>query len=148
MDKSKICPECLRSRWIRRIERLMANQDIRNLIAQAGVRHYEVAKQIGIGEQTLCVWLREELPKEKKARIKNAILDVAKSKGVSHYTTDELSKKLTVDDLLQRFERLMDDLESELDVYDRVSTISLKDAISNAVGYMEAAWLEFPREDL
>ncbi len=50
-----------------------ANQDIRRKIRILDLKHWQVAKEIGITEGTLCVWLRSPLSKEKKTKINNAI---------------------------------------------------------------------------
>lgn len=39
----------------------MSNKQIRQIIKKKRLRHYEVAKEIGISPYTLSVWLRYEL---------------------------------------------------------------------------------------
>lgn len=51
----------------------MANQELRDAIARAGLRHWQVALAAGISEATLCVWLRTPLNDIRLERIKNAI---------------------------------------------------------------------------
>jgi len=50
-----------------------ANQEIREAIKKKRLRHYEVADVLGVSKETLCIWLRKELPKEKKEKILKAI---------------------------------------------------------------------------
>lgn len=47
----------------------MSNEDIRGAIKVNGLKHYEIAKYLGISETTLVRHLRYELPKEEKERI-------------------------------------------------------------------------------
>lgn len=49
------------------------NIDIRNMIAEAGLKHWEVADAIGVNESTLCVWLRKPLANERRRRVLAAI---------------------------------------------------------------------------
>lgn len=51
----------------------MNNLELRMMIKQNRLRHYEVAEEIGISEFTFCKWLREELPEEKKKIVIAAI---------------------------------------------------------------------------
>lgn len=51
----------------------MANTDIRRQIAEAGLKHWEVADAIGVNEATLCVWLRKPLTGERRSRVNDAI---------------------------------------------------------------------------
>jgi len=62
----------------------MKNLDVRAAISQSRFRHYEVSAAIGISEYTLSIWLRTELPQEKKLRILNAVekLKVGTAQGV------------------------------------------------------------------
>ena len=49
-----------------------ANQDIRRSLAANGIRHWELAKAMGIGESTLCKYLRtEQSPGRKKEMLDN-----------------------------------------------------------------------------
>ena len=51
----------------------MANLEIRQLIREKRLKHYEVAAALGIAETTFCRWLRTELPEEWKIKIKEVI---------------------------------------------------------------------------
>ena len=51
----------------------MANAEIRELIFNHRLRHYEVAGQLRVSECTLSRWLRTELPPTKKREILEAI---------------------------------------------------------------------------
>lgn len=51
----------------------MYNLEIRMKIKQNRLRHYEVAREIGISEATFCRWLREEMNKDKKELVSSAI---------------------------------------------------------------------------
>ncbi len=58
-----------------------ANQDIRNLIAEKRLRKWEVAKQVGISDGRFSVWLRVEMPEERKKRVLNAISQLTEATG-------------------------------------------------------------------
>jgi len=51
----------------------MHNQEIRATIRNSRLRHYEVAEAAGVSPYTLSVWLRSEMPKEKKDVVNGAI---------------------------------------------------------------------------
>ena len=51
----------------------MKNLEIRMMIKNNRLYHYEVAAKLGVSEYTLCRWLREELSDEKKGKILEAI---------------------------------------------------------------------------
>lgn len=51
----------------------MYNLEIRMKIKQNRLCHYEVAREIGISEATLCRWLREEMNKDRKELVSSAI---------------------------------------------------------------------------
>lgn len=53
----------------------MANEDIRRLIRDNYMRHWELAEQLGISESTLVRKLRKELTTEEKEIIKKEILN-------------------------------------------------------------------------
>lgn len=57
----------------------MKNIDIRDEIAKKRLRHWEVARAIGISPERFSVWLRQELPNEKKEVIFEAINRLATS---------------------------------------------------------------------
>lgn len=47
----------------------MNNRDIRELIAKRRLKHFEVAKALGVTQYTFSHWLQEELTEEKKKRL-------------------------------------------------------------------------------
>ena len=51
----------------------ICNIDIRNALRENGIKYWEAAKEIGISSQTLTVWLRKELPADRKENILAAI---------------------------------------------------------------------------
>lgn len=57
----------------------MKNMDIREEIEKKRLRHWEVAKEVGISPERFCVWLRQELPSEKKEMIFEAINKLSNS---------------------------------------------------------------------
>lgn len=54
----------------------MKNENIRLFIKQSGLKHWQVAKALGIGESTFVRWLREELPETEKEKILAIISEV------------------------------------------------------------------------
>ena len=58
----------------------MSNEEIRKRMRIADVKQWEVADAIGVHEATLCVWLRHELPTEKRDKILKAIEKLGKEK--------------------------------------------------------------------
>lgn len=54
----------------------MANAEIRTLIFEHRLKHYEVASRMHISESTFSRWLRKELPLEKKQEVLKAINDL------------------------------------------------------------------------
>ncbi|AWC45818.1 hypothetical protein CG477_016770 [Bacillus cytotoxicus] len=52
---------------------MKANQDIRTAITEAGVKYWQVGEMVGVSPNTFTVWLRKELPREKKELIFQAI---------------------------------------------------------------------------
>ena len=56
---------------------LQNNVEIRTEIQKRGLRYWQVADLLGIGETTLSRWLRKELPEEKK----NLILEVIRKES-------------------------------------------------------------------
>ncbi|WP_455721171.1 hypothetical protein [Agathobacter sp.] len=58
----------------------MANLDIRQKIYDAGLKHYEIAKEIGVSSFTLSVWLRDDLDGERLERVNNAIESLKKKR--------------------------------------------------------------------
>ena len=59
---------------------MRANQDIRAAMTNNGVKFWECAEKMKISPSTLTVWMRHELPAEKKEIIFNAINEIAKGK--------------------------------------------------------------------
>ncbi len=51
----------------------MYNLEVRLKIKQNRLRHYEVARALGITEYTFCKWLREEMNEERKSLVLSAI---------------------------------------------------------------------------
>ena len=47
----------------------MKNLQIRQALKESNIKHWQLAEMLGIGESTLCVKLRKELPTEEKERI-------------------------------------------------------------------------------
>lgn len=58
----------------------MHNVEIRKAIADARLRHYEVASAIGISSFTLSVWLRTELTDERLERVQTALTSLTSRK--------------------------------------------------------------------
>ena len=70
---------------------LKANEDVRRFIRAHDVRTYEVARHLGVHENTLLRWLRDELPEDRKEMIKIAVTEVAEendrlSQLIENYT--------------------------------------------------------------
>ncbi|MBQ8767172.1 MAG: hypothetical protein IJZ16_10260 [Clostridia bacterium] len=51
----------------------LANKEIRNRAKAAGVRFWQISKEIGVSEATLTRMLREELPENEANRLKTVI---------------------------------------------------------------------------
>lgn len=49
------------------------NQDIREKAKKAGVMQWQIAEKLNVSATTICIWLRSELPEEKKNIIMKAI---------------------------------------------------------------------------
>ena len=49
------------------------NEQLRQQIRDSRVRHYEIARKIGISEFTLSRWLRDELSSDREELIRRAI---------------------------------------------------------------------------
>ena len=58
---------------------IMSNLDVRQAISESGLKHWELASMLGIGESTLCKKLRFELSDEEKARIYKVISENKKA---------------------------------------------------------------------
>ena len=57
---------------------MIANKGIRELIEKNNIKHWRVALQLGVSEQTLVRWLRVPLPKDKEDAIRNAVSQIVK----------------------------------------------------------------------
>ncbi|MFT8470901.1 MAG: hypothetical protein ABF661_08185 [Oenococcus sp.] len=59
-----------------------ATQSIKSVIKNASFKQWQVAKQIGINETTLIVWLRDEasLDTDRKNRVLTAIKELSNGK--------------------------------------------------------------------
>lgn len=51
----------------------MANMEIRNMLFQCNLKHWEIADRLGVSATTFSRWLRTELPPTKKREIIEAI---------------------------------------------------------------------------
>ena len=51
----------------------MKNLEIRQKLKESNIKHWELADLLGIGESTLCVMLRKELPDSERERILHII---------------------------------------------------------------------------
>lgn len=60
-----------------------ANEDVRALAREKGVRLWQIADCIGIHEKTLVCRMRKELPEEQKKEICCIINDLSEVRGVS-----------------------------------------------------------------
>ena len=58
----------------------MANKIIREELKERGVRHWELAHELGVSEQTLVRWLRFELSEERQLYMLIKIEEIAKRK--------------------------------------------------------------------
>ena len=58
----------------------MANKIIRDELKTRGVRHWELAHELGISEQTLVRWLRFELDEERQLDMLMKIEEITKRK--------------------------------------------------------------------
>lgn len=59
----------------------MNNQELRNYIRKHGVRHWELAKELGISESTFCRWMRSEFTPEEQEAIKRATDYLSRKEG-------------------------------------------------------------------
>jgi len=51
----------------------IANTEIRFQAFEAGLKHWQIAAELGVTSETFSKWLRTELPPEKKLTIMEAI---------------------------------------------------------------------------
>ena len=58
----------------------MANKIIREELKERGVRHWELAHELGVSEQTLVRWLRFELDEDRQLEMLMKIEEIAKRK--------------------------------------------------------------------
>lgn len=54
----------------------MENLKIRQEMYKAGIKHYELAQEIGITHVTLSAWMREELTGERLERVNSALTNL------------------------------------------------------------------------
>ena len=52
---------------------MQKNLNIRKRIADAKLRHWQVADELGVSQSLLSIWLRHELPPDKQLLIMSAI---------------------------------------------------------------------------
>ena len=57
-----------------------ANQDVRQMISDAGVKHWMVASALNISKDTFCIWLRKPLSPDRRREVVNAIRSFEKGK--------------------------------------------------------------------
>ena len=58
----------------------MANKIVREELKSRGVRHWELAHELGVSEQTLVRWLRFELDEDKQLDMLTKVETIAKRK--------------------------------------------------------------------
>lgn len=58
----------------------MKNLDVRRMLKDRRVYMWEVAERLGIHEITLYRWFRQELPEDKKARIRSAVDEIVRAR--------------------------------------------------------------------
>ena len=58
----------------------MANKIVRDELKQRGVRHWELAHELGVSEQTLVRWLRFELDEDRQFVMLEKVETIAKRK--------------------------------------------------------------------
>lgn len=59
----------------------MNNVEIRKAIADAGLKHWEVADAVGVCHYTFSTWLRHELSDAKRTRVESAIERLRKERA-------------------------------------------------------------------
>ena len=57
------------------------NSQLRKMIRDAGLKHWQIADMCGISEATLVRWLRHELTREQKEQIQKAIKEAKNHVG-------------------------------------------------------------------
>ena len=58
----------------------MANKIVRDELKSRGVRHWELAHELGVSEQTLVRWLRFELDEDRQLDMLEKIEEIVKEK--------------------------------------------------------------------
>lgn len=58
-----------------------ANKDIRDYLERYYIKNWQLAKELGVHETTLCRWLRYELSNDKKDKILKAIERIKESRA-------------------------------------------------------------------
>ena len=66
---------------INRAEEFILNEGLKKRIQSAGLRQWQIAEALKIGETTLCRWMRKELSPEVEAEILIAIEELSKRVG-------------------------------------------------------------------
>lgn len=56
----------------------MKNRELRDTIAEMGLKYWQVADAIGISYSTFTVWMRHELTGEKLKRVQSALVELGK----------------------------------------------------------------------
>ena len=56
------------------------NMEVRTEVEKSGFRYWQVADEIGIRPETLCIWLRHELTGERLERVQAAITTLSTGK--------------------------------------------------------------------
>lgn len=51
----------------------LSNKEIRKIIEESGLKHWQIADAIGIADTTFCKWLRYDIPADKEKKILDAI---------------------------------------------------------------------------
>ena len=60
---------------------MVNNKEVRAAISEAGLKHWQVAEKMGVSDFTFSVWLRHELPEEKKTKILETIKEMTKDES-------------------------------------------------------------------
>lgn len=61
----------------------MKNNDIRNMALMQGVKLWQIAERLEITDSYFSRMLRKELPKEKKEKIQNIIIEIVKERDLN-----------------------------------------------------------------
>ena len=67
------------------------NIEIRILLDDSDIKHWQLAEELGVHEITVCRWLRYELTNDKKEKILKAIERIIEEK---HRKSKELIRKI------------------------------------------------------